>query len=88
MESGEKNFYQDNRNFKEFLDSTRIIRGRIHGISESLIMLERLLLEQSFEQGLDLVRIMTADLGVLETFFEEGITRSRGSKADKAGVHA
>ena len=51
-------------------------------------MLERLLMEESFEQGLDLVRIIGADLDVVETFFEEGITRSRSHKAPETGVSA
>lgn len=83
-----KNFYQQGRSFQEFVDSTRVIRGRLHGLSESLVMLERLLMEESFEQGLDLVRIIGADLDVVETFFEEGITRSRGYKAPETRVSA
>ena len=83
-----KNFYQQGRSFQEFVDSTRVIRGRLHGLSESLVMLERLLMEESFEQGLDLVRIIGADLDIVETFFEEGITRSRGHKAPETGVSA
>ena len=51
-------------------------------------MLERLLMEESFEQGLDLARIIGADLDVVETFFEEGIARSRSHKAPETGVSA
>lgn len=83
-----KNFYQQGRSFQEFVDSTRVIRGRLHGLSESLVMLERLLMEESFEQGLDLVRIIGADLDVVETFFEEGIERGRSHKAPETGVSA
>ncbi len=83
-----KNFYQQGRSFQEFVDSTRVIRGRLHGLSESLVMLERLLMEESFEQGLDLARIIGADLDVVETFFEEGIARSRSHQAPETGVSA
>ena len=83
-----KNFYQQGSSFQEFVDSTRVIRGRLHGLSESLVMLERLLMEESFEQGLDLVRIIGADLDIVETFFEEGIERGRSYKASETGVSA
>ena len=68
----------DVRRYEEITSSQRIIRNKIRGIAESVVMLERYMLEDSNEEALDLPRIINADLDVLETFFEEEIGRKKG----------
>ena len=67
----------DVRRYEEITSSQRIIRNKIRGIAESVVMLERYMLEASNEEALDLTRIINADLDVLETFFEEEIGREK-----------
>lgn len=79
----------DVRRYEEITSSQRIIRNKIRGIAESVVMLERYMLEDSNEEALDLTRIINADLDVLETFFEEEIGREKGQashQADREGL--
>ena len=59
-------------------EAVRIIKGRIQGMQETLIMLERPLLQGGLEECLQLTRLINADLDVMEAFFESEIERERG----------
>ena len=79
----------DVRRYEEITSSQRIIRNKIRGIAESVVMLERYMLEASNEEALDLTRIINADLDVLETFFEEELGREKrqaSHQTDREGL--
>ena len=79
----------DVRRYEEITSSQRIIRNKIRGIAESVVMLERYMLEDSNEEALDLTRIINADLDVLETFFEEELGREKrqaSHQTDREGL--
>ena len=59
-------------------EAVKIIKGRIQGMQETLIMLERPLLQGGLEECLQLTRLINADLDVMEAFFESEIERERG----------
>ena len=92
MEIGKQNtdlLRPDVRRYEEITSSQRIIRNKIRGIAESVVMLERYMLEDSNEEALDLTRIINADLDVLESFFEEELGREKGQashQADREGL--
>ena len=65
----------DVRRYEEITSSQRIIRNKIRGIAESVVMLEGYMIEASNDEALGLTRIINADLDVLETFFEEELGR-------------
>ena len=87
MEIGKQNtdlLRPDVRRYEEITSSQRIIRNKIRGIAESVVMLERYMLEDSNEEALDLTRIINADLDVLESFFEEELGREKGQASHQA----
>lgn len=59
-------------------EAVKIIRSRIQGMQETLIMLERPLLQGGLEECLQLTRLINTDLDVMEAFFESEIKGQRG----------
>jgi len=91
METGDQSMRPPDleKRYTEITSAQYIIKNKIRGIAESVVMLERYMLEYQNEEALGLTRIIGADLDVLEIFFKEELGRPKretSDPVDKEGV--